>query len=76
MYHPNIFLDGSICLDILQEKWKPVYSVASLLMSIQSLLCDPNNDSPANADAARLFKTDLKAYNRKVRSCASRSVGE
>jgi ubiquitin-conjugating enzyme E2 A len=33
---------GSLCLDILQDKWKPVYSVGTILTSIQSLLTDPN----------------------------------
>ena len=42
MFHPNIFGDGSLCLDILQDKWKPVYTVGSILTSIQSLLTDPN----------------------------------
>jgi len=42
MFHPNIFADGSLCLDILQDKWKPVYTVGSILTSIQSLLTDPN----------------------------------
>ena len=35
MFHPNIFGDGSLCLDILQDKWKPVYTVGSILTSIQ-----------------------------------------
>jgi ubiquitin-protein ligase len=43
-------------------------------MSIQSLLCDPNGDSPANVDAARLLKTDPKAYKKHVRRLAQKSV--
>jgi len=42
MFHPNVFADGSLCLDILTaEKWSPVYSVQTILTSIQSLLNDP-----------------------------------
>ena len=55
MFHPNIYNDGNICLDILKDKWSPVYDVISILMSIQSLLNDPNPNSPANAEAAQLF---------------------
>ncbi len=77
MFHPNIYIDGSICLgmlalslvvviqlsciliklpaDILQKQWSPLYDIAAILTSIQSLLCDPNPDSPANSEASRLF---------------------
>ena len=34
MFHPNIYNDGNICLDILKDKWSPVYDVISILMSI------------------------------------------
>lgn len=56
VFHPNVYADGSICLDILQNKWSPIYDVAGLLTSIQSLLSDPNPNSPANQEAARLFR--------------------
>jgi ubiquitin-protein ligase len=46
MFHPNIYNDGGICLDILQNQWSPIYDVSAILTSIQSLLCDPNPNSP------------------------------
>ena len=52
MFHPNIYKDGGICLDILNTMWSPVYDVSSILRSIQSLLCDPNPNSPANYEAS------------------------
>ncbi|KAL0947300.1 hypothetical protein HGRIS_013419 [Hohenbuehelia grisea] len=55
-YHPNVDITGgSICLDILQDKWSAVYSVQTILISLQSLLGEPNNASPLNADAAGLW---------------------
>jgi ubiquitin-protein ligase len=61
IYHPNIGSDGSICLDILKDKWAPVYSLRTILMSIISLLSDPNPDSPLNGEAARLYTDSLKS---------------
>lgn len=34
-FHPNVYGDGSLCLDIIQDKWSPIYSVSSILTSIQ-----------------------------------------
>jgi ubiquitin-conjugating enzyme E2 A len=48
MFHPNVYADGNICLDVIQAKWSPSYTVSSILTSIQSLLTDPNVQSPAN----------------------------
>jgi ubiquitin-conjugating enzyme E2 A len=76
MFHPNIYSDGSICLDIITEhKWNPTYTICTLLASIQSLLTDPNPDSPANPEAARLLTSDKREYNRRVRRNAEASIG-
>ena len=42
MFHPNIYHNGELCLDILQNRWSPTYDVAAILTSVQSLLNDPN----------------------------------
>lgn len=55
MWHPNIDMAGHICLDILKEKWSAIYNVQSILLSLQSLLGEPNNASPLNAQAAQLW---------------------
>ena len=68
MFHPNIYRNGNICLDILQDKWSPVYDIKSVLLSIQSLLTDPNPDSPANTEASQLYTNNRKEYNKKVKS--------
>ena len=46
IFHPNVYADGKICLDILQNQWSPIYDIAAILTSIQSLLSDPNPASP------------------------------
>ena len=73
-FHPNVYTDGSICLDIIQDAWSPALDVNSILTSIQSLLTDPNCASPANPEAARMYQDEPKEYNRKVRRIAQKSV--
>eukprot|EP01138_Halocafeteria_seosinensis_P009871 gb/GECG01010082.1/.p1 GENE.gb/GECG01010082.1/~~gb/GECG01010082.1/.p1 ORF type:complete len:174 (+),score=34.26 gb/GECG01010082.1/:1-522(+) len=76
MFHPNIYQDGKICLDILQNNWSPIYDVTALLQSIQSLLSDPNTSSPANPEAAKLFDENRKAYENKVKEIVEQSWEE
>ena len=52
---------------IVQNRWSPSYDVAAILTSIQSLLHDPNPSSPANVEAARLFRENRKEYERRVK---------
>lgn len=54
-WHPNVDQSGNICLDILKEKWSALYSVSTILVSLRSLLGEPNNASPLNAQAAQLW---------------------
>ncbi|CAK5264858.1 unnamed protein product [Mycena citricolor] len=76
-YHPNVDINsGAICLDILQDKWSAVYSVQTILLSLQSLLGEPNNASPLNVDAANqwstpdAFKTQLMKHYRPLKDAA------
>ena len=69
----NIYADGSICLDILQNAWSPMYDISAILSSLQSLLCDPNPASPANPEAAKLYEKNRPEYERKVRECIEAS---
>ncbi|KAJ2862337.1 Ubiquitin-conjugating enzyme E2 C, partial [Coemansia erecta] len=54
-WHPNVDDHGNICLDILKEKWSAVYNVQTILLSLQTLLGDPNPASPLNGQAAQLW---------------------
>lgn len=55
-FHPNVDAHGGICLDILKENWSAIYTASHVLLSIQSLLDNPNNKSPLNSNAAALWK--------------------
>lgn len=37
VYHPNIDLEGNVCLNILREDWKPVLTVNSIVYGLQYL---------------------------------------
>ena len=73
IFHPNVYANGAICLDILQNQWSPIYDIAAILTSIQSLLTDPNPNSPANVEAARLFSENRREYDRRVMEIVEQS---
>ena len=79
---------GKVCISILHppgvdphnqgeqaaDRWRPIHTVESIIVSVQSMLMDPNCDSPENVDASIMFKKDREAFNKKVRRCAQDSI--
>ena len=66
IFHPNVYRDGQICIDILQGQWTPTLRIISALISIQSMLDDPNPSSPANREAAKIFMENKELYKQKI----------
>jgi ubiquitin-conjugating enzyme E2 A len=69
-------MDGSICLDILQNRWSASLDISTLLVSIRSLLTDPNPASPANSEAAMLYQNHRRDYERRVREYIDQQLME
>ena len=74
MFHPNIYHDGRICLDMLQNQWSSSYDVSAILTVIRTLLGDPNPLSPANAEAAKVFQNEKGLYEMKVKEVVELSI--
>ena len=55
IYHPNVDLEGNVCLNILREDWKPVLNLNSVMVGLQYLFLEPNADDPLNKGEALEF---------------------
>lgn len=77
IFHPNIYADGRVCISILHppgddplgyekssERWSPVQSVEKILLSVMSMVAEPNINSPANVDAAKMWRDDRDKFKK------------
>lgn len=78
-WHPNVYPDGKVCISILhppgedevsgerpEERWLPTQTVSTILLSVISLLSDPNFSSPANVDASVQWRRDIEGFKKKT----------
>lgn len=70
IFHPNIDLDGNVCLNILREDWRPVLSITSIIYGLQFLLLEPNTDDPLNKKAADQMMTNPQRFSENVKRIA------
>lgn len=88
LWHPNVYANGEVCISILHppgddpnhyesasERWSPIQSVEKILISVMSMLAEPNDESPANVEAAKMWRERRLEFEKKVREGVRRSLG-
>jgi len=68
IYHPNIDLEGNVCLNILREDWKPVLNLNAVMVGLQFLFLEPNPGDPLNKEAAEDLRLTKDNFKRNVRA--------
>lgn len=88
MFHPNVYPDGRVCISILHapgddpmgyessaERWSPVQSVEKILLSVVSMLAEPNDESGANVDASKMWRDDRVQFCKIAQQTVRKSLG-
>ncbi|KAL3095545.1 hypothetical protein niasHS_001023 [Heterodera schachtii] len=88
IFHPNIYADGKVCISILHtpgddptgyetsaERWSPVQSVEKILISVVSMLAEPNDESAANVNAAKMWRDNRVQFERIAHKLVRTTLG-
>ena len=83
-----VYPNGTVCISILHppgedpnhyeqasERWSPIQSVEKILISVMSMIAEPNDESPANVDAARMWRERKPEFDKRVKADVRRSLG-
>ncbi len=82
-----VYPNGEVCISILHapeddkygyesasERWSPVQTPETILLSVISMLSSPNDESAANIDAAKMWRDEPQEFKKKVRRCVRDSL--
>ena len=73
--HVNVNKNGDICMDILKDEWSSSQNIQSILISIISLMRDPNIKDPFNSDLAELYRTNEDKYKKAIHDfCKEKAI--
>ncbi|XP_011051168.1 PREDICTED: ubiquitin-conjugating enzyme E2 R2 isoform X1 [Acromyrmex echinatior] len=90
VWHPNVYENGDLCISILHppvddpqsgelpcERWNPTQNVRTILLSVISLLNEPNTYSPANVDASVMYRRwrDSKGRDKEYENIIRQKIG-
>ena len=67
IYHPNIDLEGHVCLNILRADWKPVLDINAVIYGLIYLFYEPNANDPLNKEAAAQLRNKPQEFKNSVR---------
>uniref|UniRef100_A0A1D1Z313 NEDD8-conjugating enzyme Ubc12 n=1 Tax=Anthurium amnicola TaxID=1678845 RepID=A0A1D1Z313_9ARAE len=67
VYHPNIDLEGNVCLNVLREDWKPVLNINTIIYGLNHIFTHPNDEDPLNHDAAAVLRDNPRLFETNVR---------
>jgi ubiquitin-conjugating enzyme E2 G1 len=83
----TVYSNGEVCISILHppeedkygyesaaERWSPVQTPETILLSVISMLSSPNDESPANVEAAALWRENPAEFKKRVRKCVRDSL--
>ncbi|KAM0825002.1 hypothetical protein ACQ4PT_069855 [Festuca glaucescens] len=71
VYHPNVDLEGNVCLNILREDWKPVLNINTIIYGLNLLFSQPNDEDPLNHEAAAVLRDNPTKFQRNVQMALS-----
>lgn len=87
-HHIIVYPNGTVCISILHppgddpnhyehasERWSPIQSVEKILISVMSMLAEPNDESPANVEAAKMWRERRSDYEKRVREEVRKGLG-